>query len=70
VVGGPHHTTLLIASTSNFAKKGFLRKATQPTSNASCRVISLSTAVMKMTGRLLPDEVNCRLKSIPEIPPR
>src|SRR6266576_569250 len=64
------HATALIASMSNFAKNGFFRYATQPTSKASWRVASSSIAVIKMTGRFLPDEVNRRFKSKPEIPPR
>src|SRR5712664_4252034 len=64
------HARSLIASMSNFAKNGFFRYATQPTSRASWRVASSSIAVIKMTGRFRPDEVNRRFKSIPEIPPR
>jgi hypothetical protein len=64
------HAAALIASMSNFARNGFFRYATQPTSKASWRVASSSIAVIKMTGRFLPDEVNRRFKSMPEIPPR
>jgi hypothetical protein len=33
------------------------------------RLLQIGT-VMKMTGSFLTDEVNCRFRSIPEIPPR
>ena len=61
---------LPMASISSFDRNGFFKYATQPASNASCRVISLSMAVIIMTGNSLPDAINCRCRSMPEIPPR
>lgn len=64
------HPIRSIASSSDLAKKGFFRYAIQPVSCASRRDVSQSIAVMKITGSFVPDDVNCRWRSIPEIPPR